>query len=612
LLLSPLTRSRGGVQHLSHARGCLAIPPGRRGWTASKGTPMNLPTRVLVTLAIAATLAPSNARAAWPTDPDVNLPVSTGAADQRQPAMIADGAGGTIITWWDTRGGTPDIYAQRLDGAGVARWTAGGVVVCSAAKFQVNPVIVSDGVGGAIIVWDDNRKDPSYDLYDLYAQRLNSAGVPQWATNGVPLSPPNVHDQLQPCVVSDGAGGAIIAWQDKYYSGNANIEVQWVDATGARPWGGDGPYVCIAAADQGHPVMIADGAGGAFIGWEDMRAGNEDVYAQHIDATGAPSWTADGVAISAEIGDQAGPQMIGDGAGGVILVWTDSRSGNADVFAQRVSSEGVPQWTADGVPVCIQPNGQIKSVIAPDGSGGAIIAWADWRSGNSLEDYDVYAQRLDGAGEPQWALDGVPLCVEPKYQYPSGIISDGQGGAEIAVTDLRNGTDFDLYAIRVNAVGNPLWTANGVVITAAPGNQSDPVMVSDGDGGAIMAWPDYRTGTSYADLYAQNVNADGTLGGSTLAAPPRSPARFGLRNAGANPALGALTLEFTLVDDSPAILEIFDVTGAAVIGREVGELGPGTHQLSFTARAARLRPGVYGARLAQGQRRAFTKFAILR
>jgi len=51
---------------------------------------MNLPTRVLVTLAIAATLAPSNARAAWPTDPDVNLPVSTGAADQRQPAMIAD------------------------------------------------------------------------------------------------------------------------------------------------------------------------------------------------------------------------------------------------------------------------------------------------------------------------------------------------------------------------------------------------------------------------------------------------------------------------------------------------------------------------------------------
>ena len=169
MLFSTLTRSRGGVQHLSHARGCLAIPPGRRGWTASKGTPMNLPTRVLVTLAIAATLAPAKARAAWPTDPDVNLPVSTANRDQSQPAMIADGAGGTIITWWDTRGGTPDIYAQRLDGAGVARWTAGGVVVCSAAKFQVNPVIVSDGVGGAIIVWDDNRKDPSYDLYDLYA-----------------------------------------------------------------------------------------------------------------------------------------------------------------------------------------------------------------------------------------------------------------------------------------------------------------------------------------------------------------------------------------------------------------------------------------------------------
>jgi hypothetical protein len=31
------------------------------------------------------------------------------------------------------------------------------------------------------------------------------------------------------------------------------------------------------------------------------------------------------------------PHMLPDGSGGAIVVWTDSRSGNPDVFAQRVN-----------------------------------------------------------------------------------------------------------------------------------------------------------------------------------------------------------------------------------------------------------------------------------
>jgi hypothetical protein len=44
-------------------------------------------------------------------------------------------------------------------------------------------MIVSDNAGGAIIAWRDTRSVN----WDVYAQRVNASGVAQWTANGVPL-----------------------------------------------------------------------------------------------------------------------------------------------------------------------------------------------------------------------------------------------------------------------------------------------------------------------------------------------------------------------------------------------------------------------------------------
>ena len=54
-----------------------------------------------------------------------------------------------------------------------------GVAICTALNDQDNPVIVSDGAGGAIITWDDYRSttgDTSLGS-DIYAQWVNSSGI---------------------------------------------------------------------------------------------------------------------------------------------------------------------------------------------------------------------------------------------------------------------------------------------------------------------------------------------------------------------------------------------------------------------------------------------------
>src|SRR5678810_594670 len=81
--------------------------------------------------------------------------VAITAGDQRSPFIIPDATGGTIISWVDSR--NYDIYAQHLNGGGVAQWASNGVLVCSATGDQFGPQIVPDGHGGAIVMWGDLR-----------------------------------------------------------------------------------------------------------------------------------------------------------------------------------------------------------------------------------------------------------------------------------------------------------------------------------------------------------------------------------------------------------------------------------------------------------------------
>lgn len=110
------------------------------------------------------------------------------------------------------------------------------------------------------------------------------------------------------------------------------------------------------------------------------------------------------------------------------------------------------EWTLNGNALCTAPRDQLAGWPVSDGSGGAIVAWQDNRSG----DWDIYAQRIDGSGAVQWASGGVPICLAPDYQWFPRIVGDGVGGAVISWSDLRNGSDYDIYAQKVDHDGNTL------------------------------------------------------------------------------------------------------------------------------------------------------------
>ena len=73
-------------------------------------------------------------------------------------------------------------------------------------------------------------------------------------------------------------------------------------------------------------------------------------------------------------------------------------------------------WIQNGMPVCTESNKQQKFSICSDEAGGAIIAWEDSRTGNSNK--SVYAQRISSAGEKLWNSNGVPICTNTSHNEP--------------------------------------------------------------------------------------------------------------------------------------------------------------------------------------------------
>ncbi|MBI1804187.1 MAG: T9SS type A sorting domain-containing protein [Ignavibacteriae bacterium] len=527
-----------------------------------------------------------HAEAQWSADPTVNNPVSKIDGRHYSFATASDGQGGAIITWYDTRNGNADIYAQRVGANGSVLWDTGGVPVCTVLGTQAEPAIVSDGQGGAIIVWADFRKQ-----HGLYAQRINANGVALWPAGGIRIctEPGGVK------MISDGSGGAIIAWTDyPSQSNDGNIRAQKITGSGKLRWpagGRRGFPVCYTKGDQSLLHIASDGRGGAIILWQDRRVYPFGMFAQHVSAAGRIKWLRNGKEITPNAVDgmeaPVATSMISDGAGGVFIAYGDIRP-DGNVYAQRVNSSGDPQWQQT---VCRAPRKQAVPFLTTDGQGDVIVAWFDER--NHTNGNDIYAQRLNPDGVPQWTTDGVLVAGDTAEvtRRLSPIVSDGNGGAIVAWDQSGN-----IFAQRLDVQGNTRWISNGAAISSALGDQSQPQVISDNAGGAILCWYDSRNHPIYGDdIYAQRVDSAGAPGGFIVPSTrfeQRPLLEYRLNGNYPNPFNPTTTIEFELAQDALVTLKVYNTLGqevATLIHNEV--MDEGNQEVEFDA--SQLVSGVY-------------------
>jgi hypothetical protein len=467
-----------------------------------------------------------NAQATWPSDPTQNVPICTKSGDQEDHHIAGDGAGGSIITWVDFKnlGNMDNIWAQNVDSRGAVRWRNNGVPVSIADGFQVSPYVVPDGRGGAIVAWYDTRVEGT--TYGrIYAQHLNRNGLPTWRLSGVLVDTTAFYAYpLQ--TVSDYAGGAVLVYSDSRADEvRSDIYAQRLSFDGRALWQLGGVPVCTTLPSITLSSVTPDGSGGVIACWTENRVGDgfEEVYVQRIDGTGRAVWTTDGVQVWPGPARVLDPSVLTDGSGGAFA----ASSAGSMIYVQHVAADGTFLWGPTGVAV----TDSVWYVLYPrmvfDGAGGIILVWQDARGIGY--GYTAYAQRVSASGTPLWMPNGVPLSpLTSSIELPE-IASDGQGGAIVTWQDYRLPGESDIYAQRILPDGTIAsgWPNGGAPVCTANGLQQRPVILAVPEG-AIIAWQDRRN-AYVADIYAQRILLNGQLG---------APTRMGAAQGGVPNTLG--------------------------------------------------------------------------
>lgn len=416
------------------------------------------------------------------------------------PASAVGATGAVYVVWQDSRGADDDIYGQAYSTDGVALWEANGMPLVSAAKSQRTPIVVGDADGGFIVAWMDARNGGA----DIYAQRYDAAGRAAWEpATGVPVAViAGAKDDVKIC--SDGDGGCFLAWED-WRSGQQDIFGQHLSGDGRPLWDANGGVVCAAAGHQYDPFISPDGVGGAVVAWWDVAFPYWRVAAQRVSASGERAWGDAGAQVSLADGNQAAPQIVGDGKGGAYVFWVDYRHddgtySNFDLYAQHVVADGSREWGDEARPLCVSTGTQQSISAVADGEGGAYIAWTDQRD---LFD-DVYAQRLMADGAWAWPDDGLAVCTERGRQRDPKLAVDGDS-LLVAWYDYRRESDEetpqDIYIQRLDDGGAPLMHAGGERIATEDGVRL-AMQVHAWNGRAAITWMDRRDAGAEPDVHA--------------------------------------------------------------------------------------------------------------
>ncbi|MGH7133088.1 MAG: GC-type dockerin domain-anchored protein [Phycisphaerales bacterium] len=348
--------------------------------------------------------------------------------------------------------------------------------------------------GSTYVMWHDNRPPGGY---NPTIQRLNAAGVEQWAHNGLTLADTTYTATLTYIALSvDSSGNAIAAYGDNS-SGTFQVAVQKISPAGVKLWGPNGVAIPNSASATG--VKVTSVANGDVVVGFTANGG-------HIQRIGPNGELVGAMLDVVETGHVVFvSELRGSTNGAFVALFTRSFGTNYQttakyLYVQKYDVNNVPQWPTDagaigsllygptGAPYTAQ-GGSIQSGTFPtfvsDGAGGAVFSW--YETGGYRKNF---VQHVRPNGALRYPAPGLP--ASPRYfTGPGTLPAAATIGLDISadylpVTDeivatwreTNNGAQSNdtVYAQKFGGGdGNAetlLWGADGVVVR--------PTLVSSG------------------------------------------------------------------------------------------------------------------------------------
>lgn len=320
-------------------------------------------------------------------------------------------------------------------------------------------------------------------------------------------------EQVVPKIAGLPDGSCYVGWFDNS-SGGYNVRLQRFDPAGNEVWAHNGILVSSHPQDTwiSDWDLICDTAGSCVLTFTDTRTGNWDVQAYKITSDGTFAWGADGINLSQNPGMEPSPSVCQAGDGDYVFAWGQyADAGGGCMRMQRLAPDGTLRYAVGGIAVV--PVGTEEPAF-PDlepSVGGDVLLMYVRDISTYMSPRQIRVQRFNPAGAAVWATftaiyDGPSIPMG----YGPHISVDGAGGA-VCGWHRASGNLFGSFVQRVSAAGVEAFAHNGVAVTTdVSRNHIDPATAFNASTGEIFVfWNERNANQDQWGIYAQRISLAG-------------------------------------------------------------------------------------------------------
>jgi Secretion system C-terminal sorting domain len=456
-------------------------------------------------------------QADWSEDPEFNNQFSNLTGDQTIPKIAQNPDGSSYIGWWSNATGNYNMRLQYIDADGNVVWEENGILVSDHTQMTwlTDWDMTIDHEGNAIMAFNDIREGE--EQLDIFGYKISPDGDFVWGEDGINLS--NGGFNAAPKVTVTTNNDCIFAWAD-----DISITARSISPTGEQNW--ETPITINEPEASTWPqLMAADNDDNEdnflmkyFVDSGPYWAPDRFVYIQKYDSNGNPVWDSPAVVSNAS-GISAWNQIFSwapDGSGGAVIAWHDDRNSEniSRAYAQHVTTAGTALFE-NGIQVGDHGanNQYYPQTIYQPLDENIYIYWEETDPGQNNS--GILAQKINSDGELLYGNAGITIS---QIQATGGTIISLRPLSEDIVVSYStypwgNFNNERILTERVDPDGEIVWDETLIVSdmqTAKLHTDTADIIYQDGgfvpSGGFIVAWG------SGDGIYAQRYNEDGSIG----------------------------------------------------------------------------------------------------
>ncbi len=369
--------------------------------------------------------------------------------------------------------------------------------------------------GCVIALWEDTDAGDT----DIWAQKLNPSGVPQWTEPRIIVSAPGVQE-IAACVPTSD-NNFVVLYEQSGRDIDQGVRVQKFSSNGQALWGENGVQISSGGGAFVETSLVPNTSGGVYAVYG-RSYGFHDVIGQNLDSFGNQLWTAGGIVLASHANSINLDSAVSDGEGGLIVNVNKPQGSIRYTELTRFSPQGTVIGNNPMLPQSAFPG--LRYSILRDASGEYVL----WNV-NTNANGGLILQRMDNSGNLLLpAPVTVSLSANTEGMNPPILKPVSEGGLMFGYEDTSGYLDVYLKVLRLDNSYAPVWGSAGVQIASSASSgwvfRNLQLAVTDG-GAAWLSFVQNNAEDTAQELKTQYVSAAGNLpwgeNGITLSAPNR-------------------------------------------------------------------------------------------